>query len=198
MVGEKTYLQLRNLGVSKIHTLQQLELKTMQRVLGQNGVIIWRKANGLDDTPVVPFREQKSMSKEHTYEQDTIDMAVLKKTIVQMIDQLAYDLRAEGRLTACLTLKIRYSNFETFTKQVKLPLTSSDKLLGQKALELFEKLYARRMLIRLIGIKLSDLVSGSYQTDLFNDAITDLNLMTAMDTIKNRFGNLAIMRAASL
>lgn len=198
MVGDKTYIRLRNLGVSKIHTLQQMEVKTMQRVLGENGVIIWRKANGLDDSLVLPFREQKSMSKEHTYEQDTIDMAVLKKTIIKMIDQLAFDLRSEGRLTSCLTLKIRYSNFETFTKQVRIPLTSSDKILTQKVLELFEKLYSRRMLIRLIGIKLSELVSGSYQTDLFNDAITDLNLMTAMDKIRNRFGNLSVMRAASL
>jgi DNA polymerase-4 len=198
MVGDKTYIRLRNLGVSKIHTLQQMEVKTMQRVLGENGVVIWRKANGLDDSLVLPFREQKSMSKEHTYEQDTIDMAVLKKTIIKMIDQLAFDLRSEGRLTSCLTLKIRYSNFETFTKQVRIPLTSSDKILTQKVLELFEKLYSRRMLIRLIGIKLSELVSGSYQTDLFNDAITDLNLMTAMDKIRNRFGNLSVMRAASL
>lgn len=198
MVGDKTYIRLRNLGVSKIHTLQQMEVKTMQRVLGENGVIIWRKANGLDDSLVLPFREQKSMSKEHTYEQDTIDMAALKKTIIKMIDQLAFDLRSEGRLTSCITLKIRYSNFETFTKQVRIPLTSSDKILTQKVLELFEKLYSRRMLIRLIGIKLSELVSGSYQTDLFNDAITDLNLMTAMDKIRNRFGNLSVMRAASL
>lgn len=198
MVGEKTYQQLRNLGVHKIQTLQQLEAKTVKNVLGQNGVIIWRKANGIDDTPVVPFREQKSMSKEHTYEQDTIDMKLLKKTIVQMIDQLAYELRTEGRLCTCLTLKIRYANFETFTKQIKVPLTSSDTLLTQKALLLFEKLYTRRMSIRLIGVKLSELVSGSYQTDLFNDAITDLNLMQAMDKIRNRFGNWSVMRAAAL
>lgn len=198
MVGEKTYQQLRNLGVHKIQTLQQLEAKTVKNVLGQNGVIIWRKANGIDDTPVVPFREQKSMSKEHTYEQDTIDMKLLKKTIVQMIDQLAYELRTEGRLCTCLTLKIRYANFETFTKQIKVPLTSSDTLLTQKALLLFEKLYTRRMSIRLIGVKLSELVSGSYQTDLFNDAITDLNLMQAMDKIRNRFGNWSVMRTAAL
>ncbi|MCC6187370.1 MAG: DNA polymerase IV [Chitinophagaceae bacterium] len=198
MVGEKTYTQLRNLGISKILTLQQMEAKTMQRVLGQNGVLIWRKANGLDDSPVIPFREQKSMSKEHTYEQDTIDMDKLKKTLVKMIDQMAFDLRAEGRLTSCLTIKIRYSNFETFTKQVRVPITASEKVLTNKALELFEKLYARRMLIRLIGVKFSELVSGSYQTDLFNDAITDLNLTTAMDKIRNRFGGLSVMRAASL
>ena len=160
--------------------------------------VLWKKANGLDDSAVIPFREQKSMSKEHTYEQDTIDMTILKKTIIGMIDKLTYELRAEQRLTSCLTLKIRYSNFETFTKQVKIPLTSSEKVLTEKALDLFAKLYSRRMLIRLIGIKFSDLVSGSYQTDLFSDSTTDLNLVTALDKIRNRFGINAVMRAACL
>lgn len=198
MVGEKTYTQLRNLGISRIITVQQMEVETMDAVLGQNGISIWKKANGLDDSAVIPFREQKSMSKEHTYEQDTIDMTILKKTIIGMIDKLTYELRAEQRLTSCLTLKIRYSNFETFTKQVKIPLTSSEKVLTEKALDLFAKLYSRRMLIRLIGIKFSDLVSGSYQTDLFSDSTTDLNLVTALDKIRNRFGINAVMRAACL
>lgn len=198
MVGEKTYTQLRNLGISRIITVQQMEPETMDAVLGQNGISIWKKANGLDDSAVVSFREQKSMSKEHTYEQDTIDMAILKKTIIGMIDKLTYELRAEQRLTSCLTLKIRYSNFETFTKQVKIPLTSSEKVLTEKALDLFSKLYSRRMLIRLIGIKFSDLVAGSYQTDLFSDSTTDLNLVTALDKIRNRFGINAVMRAACL
>lgn len=198
MVGEKTYTQLRNLGISRIITVQQMEPQTMDAVLGQNGISIWKKANGLDDSAVVPFREQKSMSKEHTYEQDTIDMAILKKTIIGMIDKLAYELRAEQRLTSCLTLKIRYSNFETFTKQVKIPLTSSEKVLTEKALDLFSKLYSRRMLIRLIGIKFSNLVAGSYQTDLFSDSTTDLNLVTALDKIRNRFGINAVIKAACL
>ncbi|WP_312482594.1 DNA polymerase Y family protein, partial [Sphingobacterium multivorum] len=105
MVGEKSFTLLRNMGISKIGTLQQMEVFTMQKVLGENGINIWRKANGLDDSLVVPFREQKSMSKENTFQQDTIDMDVLRRTLISMVDMLAFDLRKEQKLTSCVTLK---------------------------------------------------------------------------------------------
>lgn len=194
MVGAKSYTQLRNMGISKIHTLQQMEPDIMQRVMGRNGISIWKKANGMDDTPVLPYSEQKSTSKEHTFEKDTIDMVLLKKVLAKMIDELAFDLRREGKLAGCLTLKIRYSNFETFNKQVKITYTCSEKLLLEKVMLLFQKLYSRRMLIRLIGVKLSDLVTGSYQIDLFNDVVTDLNLSQAIDRIRMRFGMEKIIR----
>lgn len=198
MVGAKTYTQLRNMGISKIRTLQEMEVHTMHRVLGQNGVSIWKKANALDNAPVLPFAEQKSMSKEHTFEIDTIDMTLLRKIIITMIDELAFELRKDGKLTSCLTLKIRYSNFDTYTKQVKVSYTSSGKALTERILELFDKLYSRRMLIRLVGVKFSDLVAGSYQVDLFNDGIEELNLSMAMDHIRKRFGTDKIQRAISV
>jgi len=198
MVGEKTYGTLRNMGISKILTLQQMEVFTMQRVLGENGVSIWKKANGLDDSPVVPYAEQKSMSKEHTFDKDTIDMDLLKKIMLTMIDELAFDLRKDKKLTSCITLKIRYSNFDTHTKQLKISYTSSERVISARVLELFEKLYTRRMLIRLIGVKFSGLVSGSYQADMFNDSVTDLNLSNAMDSIRLRFGTKKIIRGISL
>lgn len=198
MVGAKTFTQLRNMGICQILTLQQMQVGVMEKVLGANGVVIWKKANGLDDSPVVPYSEKKSISKEHTFENDTIDMSVLRKHIITMVDDLAFELRESGKLTACLTIKIRYSNFETFTKQVRVPFTSSERMLSEKALDLFKTLYSKRMLIRLIGIKFSELVAGSYQIDLFNDAVTDINLSTAMDKIRNRFGFDAVKRAVSL
>src|SRR5690606_18262304 len=109
------------------------------------------------------------------------------------IDELTFDLRKERKLTACITLKIRYSNFDTHTKQIKIAYTSSEKVLTEWILELFNKLYSRRMLIRLVGIKLSNLVAGSHQVDLFNDGIKDLNLGRAMDYIRTRFGTDKIM-----
>jgi DNA polymerase-4 len=128
MVGDKSYTLLRNMGISKIGTLQQMEIFTLQQVLGENGVNIWRKANGLDDTLVVPFREQKSMSKETTYQQDTIDMDVLRRTLIGMVDNLAFELRKEQRLTSCVA-KIRYSNFDTHTQQLQIGYTNSDRKL---------------------------------------------------------------------
>lgn len=194
MVGGKTYAQLRNMGINKIMTLQQMEAQTMRRVLGENGVTIWKKANGIDKSLVMPFREQKSMSKEHTYEADTIDMKILRQRLATMVDELAFDLRKEGKICSCLTLKIRYSNFDTHTKQMKIPYTSSEKFLTERTMELFDKLYSRRMLIRLIGVKFSGLVAGNYQTDLFSDNIKDLNLLKAMDEIRHRYGVKSLLR----
>ena len=188
MVGEKSYTLLRNMGISRIITLQEMEALTMQKVLGENGVTIWKKANGLDDSLVLPYREQKSMSKETTFQQDTIDMEMLKRTLVAMTDTLAFDLRKEKKLTGCVTIKIRYSNFDTHSQQLKVGYTNSDRKLFDTVWMLFKKLYSRRMLIRLVGIKFSSLVYGEYQTDLFNDSLEEINLMQAMDRIRLRFG----------
>lgn len=196
MVGQKTYIQLRNMGIAKIQTLQEMDPETMQSVLGSNGVAIWRKANGMDESPVLSYSEQKSISKENTFESDTINMVRLRKVIAKMIDELAFELRSEKRVTGCVTFKIRYSNFETFTKQMKISYTCSEKILLEKAMYLFQKLYSKRMLIRLIGVKFSDLVSGAYQIDLFNDVEEELSLMTTMDGIRVRFGRDKIMRAS--
>lgn len=198
MVGIKTYTLLRNMGISKIKTLQEMEVQTMDRVMGQNGVSIWKKANALDNAPVIPFSEQKSMSSEHTFEIDTIDMLLLRRILITMIDGLAFDLRKEGKLTACITLKIRYSNFDTHTKQMKITYTNSERVLTERVLGLFDRLYSRRMLIRLVGIKLSNLITGSHQVNLFDDQVKELNLGVAMDYIKTHFGTDKIMRAVSL
>lgn len=198
MVGEKSYTLLRNMGIAKIATLQEMDVFTMQRVLGDNGVTIWKKANGIDNSLVVPFREQKSMSKETTFEQDTIDMELLKRTLVNMVDTLAFELRKEQKLTGCITLKIRYSNFDTHTQQVKVNYTNSDKIITEQVMALFSKLYSRRMLIRLIGVRCSNLISGSYQIDIFNDTMKDIQLMQAMDTIRNKYGTTMIRKGNAI
>ncbi|WP_260256263.1 DNA polymerase IV [Elizabethkingia meningoseptica] len=193
-IGSKTYPLLRNMGISHIYTLQQMNVMTMKQVLGENGVSIWNKANGIDNSLVVPFHQQKSMSKEHTFEQDTIDMELLRRIMLSMVDELAFDLRKDGRLTSCVTVKIRYSNFDTHNKQAKLAFTSSERTISEKVLQLFDKLYSRRMLIRLIGVKFSNLIVGNYQPDLFDDTIEDINLSKAMDKIRLRYGHQSVIR----
>ncbi len=195
MVGEKSYVLLRNMGISKIATLQEMDAYALQTVMGESGVQIWRKANGQDDSPVLPFREQKSMSKETTFLQDTIDIALLRKTLIGMVSTLAFDLRKDKKLTSCVTVKIRYSNFDTHSKQIQLGYTNSDSLLTDNVLELFKGLYNKRMLIRLIGIKFSRLIYGAYQTDLFTDTTSEVNLIQAMDALRMRYGVNAVMKA---
>lgn len=197
-IGGKTYPLLRNMGISKIATLQQMDALTMKNVMGENGVAVWKKANGIDENAVVPFRQQKSMSKETTFQQDTIDMLLLRRIMLSMVDELTFDLRKEGKLTSCVTVKIRYSNFDTHTMQAKLSFTSSERTISETVLQLFKKLYSRRMLIRLIGVKFSNLIAGSYQADLFNDSLEEINLCRALDQIRLRYGIHSVVRGYGL
>lgn len=198
MVGDKTYQLLRGMGVSKIYTLQEMPRELLQQVLGENGTVIWKKANGIDNTPVVPYSERKSISTERTFEKDTIDVKVLKGLLVAMTEKLTFQLRDENKLTACVTVKIRYSDFNTYTMQARIPYTSLDHILIQKVSELFDKLYQKRMLIRLIGIRFSHLVQGGHQYSLFEETLEQIQLYEAMDKIRKRFGKNAIHRAVGM
>ena len=195
MLGAKTFQLLRSMGVVYIETLSQIPPEMMVRVLGQNGMDIWRKANGVDDTPIIGYSESKSLSSERTFEQDSIDIKYLKQTLVRMAEKLAYELRSQGKLTATITIKIRYTNFDTHTMQKRIPYTSFDHHIMETAKELFDKLYTRRMLVRLVGIRLSNLVTGSQQLNLFEDTPEMVSLYQTLDRIRNRFGAQAVHRA---
>jgi DNA polymerase-4 len=147
---------------------------------------------------VQPYHENKSISTEHTFETDTIDVKMIRTLLAAMSEKLAYKLRRKNRLTGCITVKIRYSDFNTETKQMKIPYTSNDKTIMDHVQRLFETLYQRRLLIRLVGVRLSDLVQGSYQISLFEDTPTVIELYQVMDKIRNRFGSTAVQRAATL
>ena len=198
MVGEKTHQLLVNLGIRKIHTLQEMPLDVMSKALGENGASIWKKANAIDPSPVVPFQERKSISTERTFDQDTIDVHKLRGLLIAMTENLAFQLRKGEKLTSCVTVKLRYSDFQTETMQCRIPYTSADHILIPKILELFEKLYSRRVLIRLIGVRFSHLVSGGYQINLFDDNEEQISLYTAMDDMRKKFGDRAVMKAAGI
>uniref|UniRef100_UPI0040484101 DNA polymerase IV n=1 Tax=Roseivirga sp. TaxID=1964215 RepID=UPI0040484101 len=198
MVGQKTQQTLFSLGVKIIQTIQEMPVEMMEKVLGQNGVSIWKKANGLDNSPVVPYNERKSISTERTFDRDTIDVIKLKGILLAMAENLAFQLRRGLKLTACVTVKVRYSDFNTYTLQSRIPYTSADHILIPKTMELFEKLYNKRLLVRLIGVKFSHLVEGGYQINLFEDAEELINLYNAMDKIRDKFGDRSVLRAYGL
>jgi DNA polymerase-4 len=197
MVGEQTYQLLRRMGIEKILTLQQMPPELLVRILGENGKVIWKKANGIDNTPVEPYNERKSISTEDTFEKDTIDTVFLKNRLTAMTEKLAFQLRNENKLTACVTVKLRYTNFDTHTLQCRIPYTSHDHLLIERVKELFDKLYNRRMLVRLIGVRFSHLVGGGHQINLFEDSQEMIQLYQAMDKIRKRYGDDAVQRAVS-
>ncbi len=138
------------------------------------------------------------MSTEQTFEQDTIDVEALGGVLVGMTEKLSFQLRTEQKLTACVTVKIRYSDFNTYTMQARIPYTSLDNILIEKVKELFKKLYQKRMLIRLIGVKFSHLVQGGHQYNLFDDTVEQIELYRAMDKIRLRYGSQAVLRASGM
>ncbi len=198
MVGDKTTLLLSQMGVKHIHTLQQMPIEMMDRAMGKTGVMIWKKAQGIDNSPVIAYHEKKSISLERTFQKDTIDVDKLRTLIIAMAENLAFQLRQGDKLTACLTVKIRYSDFNTYTLQKRIPYSSNDNTLISVAKELFDKLYNRRLLVRLVGVRCSHLVGGGHQINLFEDNVETLRLYQAMDKIRNRYGINAVKRAKTM
>jgi DNA polymerase-4 len=175
-----------------------MPVELMERVMGKPGITLWKKTQGVDNTPVIPYHERKSISIERTFERDTTNMVKLKSIIKAMAENLAYQLRNGDKLTSCITVKIRYSDFQTHTKQRRIPYTSADHTIIRTVEELFDQLYDRRVLIRLVGVRFSHLVGGGYQINLFEDSEELINLYEAMDKMRNRYGQDAVKRAVAM
>ena len=198
MLGDKTARFLNDMGIRTVKILREMPVHMLENIFGKNGRLLWNRAHGIDHSPVVPYTERKSISREITFDSDTINVKKLKALFIAMIEKLAFKLRNEKQLTSCITVKIRYSDFETVTRQKHISYTSSDHTLINIALALFDKLYDRRLLIRLIGVRLSNLVHGHHQIDLFDDTQEWIKLYQAMDHIKHKFGHEKVVRANTL
>jgi len=194
-IGDKTYHLLRSMGVTTIQVLSRIPPEMMVRLMGKNGTILWEKANGIDRTPVYPWHDSKSVGTETTFDQDSIDIVRMKEILVKMVEKTAFELRDQQKLTSCVTVKIRYSNFDTHTIQQQVPYTAFDHVLIPVVKELFDKIYQRRMLIRLIGVRFSRLVPGSQQLDMFEDSTEMVNLYQALDRMKRKYGDKIVQRA---
>lgn len=195
MLGNETYRELSRIGIRSIEQLATSPQEFMQKMFGKNGLSLWGKAQGIDHSPVIPYSERKSISTERTFQRDTTDVVQLKALLVKMVEKAAFELRDSEQLTSVVSVKIRYSNFDTESKQVKIPYTANDEKLIKVVKELFDRLFQRRMLIRLIGVRFAGLIRGSQQIDLFEDTIHQVSLALAIDTMKKKFGSHVITRA---
>ena len=198
MIGGQTATLLRRMGVETISILSQVPVEMMINLLGKNGIELWRRSQGIDDTPIVPYHEQKSIGTENTFETDTIDVQFLHRELVRMTEKIAFELRSNNKLTGCITVKIRYSDFQTMTMQSTIAYTANDHLLIEKVKEIFTRLYDRRQLLRLIGVRFTNLVQGSYQINIFEDSQEMIGLYQAIDSVKKQFGEKFLFRAACI
>ncbi len=198
MVGDKTYALLRQMGVEKIGTLQQMPLCLLEELLGENGRILWQRAQGIDPTPVRPYTEAKSVSAEHTLDQDTTDMQQLEQILVRMSEQLLFRLRSKQQCASTVVVKIRYSNFDTHTLQKHIAYTACDHRVVPVVRALFHRLYQRRLSVRLVGVRFAGLIHGGQQLSLFEENQQHLCLYHTLDRLRQRYGMHIIGRAATL
>lgn len=195
-IGKETGYKLLKMGVETVKTLSEIPVEMLQNVYGKWGTEMWRRANGIDETPVIPYHEQKSISTERTFQQDTIDLRFLNRELVRMTEAISFELRSQNKLTGCVTVKLRYSNFDTFTKQLSIPYSNADHVLLKTVKDLFKQLFEKRMLIRLIGVRFTDLIPGNYQIDLFDDTQELIKLYQAIDSVKRRYGESFLVRGS--
>ncbi|MES2810745.1 MAG: DNA polymerase IV [Bacteroidota bacterium] len=198
MLGEKTCQKLYQFGIEKIGDLQRVELKFLETVFGKHGRYIWERANGIDDSEIVPHSDRKSISTENTFESDVNDKKTIETVLVSMTEELAYKLRKENKVASCLAIKIRFANFETHTVQEKISLTAAEHILIPGIKNLLKKAWNGHRPIRLIGVKLSNLCQGSYQINLFEDNEERIKLYQALDKINFKFGDKTVCRAAGM
>jgi DNA polymerase-4 len=198
MLGEKTCQKLYQFGIEKIGDLQRVELKFLETVFGKHGRYIWERANGIDESEIVPHSDRKSISTENTFHTDVADKKTLETVLVSMTEELAFKLRKENKLASCLAIKVRYANFETHTVQEKIALTAAEHILIPGIKNLLKKAWNGHRPIRLIGVRLSNITQGSYQINLFEDNEERIKLYQAMDKINFKFGEKTVCRAAGM
>jgi DNA polymerase IV len=198
MIGKQTANLLRSIGIDTLGELSETSTELLTRLIGKNGEWLWRRANGIDDSPVISYREAKSIGTESTFQEDTSDALWLKRQLIRMTEKVAFELRDSNKLAGCITVKVRYHDFRTVTKQHVIPYSCADHVLQESAKQLFDKLYEQEQLVRLIGVRLSDLVPGNYQIHMFDDTIQSISLYQAIDAIKHKFGEKILTKAAGL
>ena len=194
-VGEQTRLGLAVLGIQTIRDLSLKSPGELERRFGKYGLELWQKSQGLHSASVNPYHESKSISTENTFEQNQTDAGFLLATLVSMTEKIAYELRLENKTAGCISVKIRYPDFETTSRQTTIPYTCYDDELIAQAKELFHKLYRAGDPVRLLGVRLSELTDQAVQTNLFENNEKKTGLYKAIDSVKGRFGKYAITKA---
>lgn len=194
-VGAHTYQALREWGIETIGDLANHSFEFLESRFGKYGGELWNKAHGIHHSEVVPWHEAKSISTESTFEENILDTDRLMNELVGMTERVAYELRQDNKMAGCITVKIRYPDFETTSRQTSIDYTFYDDELIPKAKDLFHKLYRKGQPVRLMGVRLSELTDEAVQTNLFSDVAKKTELYKAIDDVKNRFGKNALTKA---
>ena len=199
-IGPKTSQKLHGQGIHTIGQLAALSIAELEANFGNNALEIHARALGIDPSPVHSEREVKSVSNEVTFTKDTTDSEVLRQTLRALADKVGYRLRQAGLAGSVVQIKLRYSNFETLTRQTALPQpTNLDDEIYAAAEKLFEANIIPMRAVRLIGIGVSRLTPPYRQLSLWNDNQDEKEkLANAIDQLKEKYGQDVIKRASMM
>lgn len=197
MVGDKLVADLNRIGIYKVADLQDYPLSALTSAVGTNAEGLKKRALGIDHRAVGVVWQQKSMSQERTFPQDVDDKYFLEMMIARMAENLAYELREQNKLSTCVTIKIRYADFRTVSHQISIDATDLDQVFMQTGTALFHKLYLDGFKVRLLGLRLSNLVEHGYQTAIFDTRPKIAPLNKAMDSLKDKYGLDVVRRLVS-
>lgn len=196
-VGEHTYEVLKAMGITTIKDISEKTQEELEERLGKWGIDLWYKSQGIHHGEVSPYHEAKSVSSEHTFDENKLDVDYLKSELVRLTEKIAYELRQDGKVAGCVSVKIRYHDFETTSRQTTISYTCADDEIIPVVKELFDKLYHKGEAVRLLGVRLSELTHDAIQTNLFDDVERKTDLYKAIDNVKERFGKDVLNRASS-
>ena len=196
-VGKQTEQHLKSYGIYTIEDIAKTTIEHLEKIAGKWGEALWHKAHGIGSTAITTDWEQKSMSHENTFDTDYTDADFLNKELVRLTEKTCYGLRADEKMTGCVTVKIRYSNFETFTSQETIDYTALDDILIAKVKDLFNKNWQKGRPVRLIGVRFSHMIPITIQMSLFENNEQKLTLYKAVDDIKDRFGVKLVSKAVT-
>jgi DNA polymerase-4 len=197
-VGKQTELQLKSFGLYKIEDIARTPIELMERYAGKWGESLWQKAQGIGNADIETEWEQKSISHENTFDTDHKDREFLHKELVRLTEKTAFSLRDDEKLTGCITVKIRYSDFETTSRQETMDYTALDDVLIAKVKDLFDKSWQNGRPVRLLGVRFSQFIPMTIQMSLFDNNLEKLNLYKAVDDIKERFGTKLVAKAVTV
>ena len=197
-VGEKLEESLKRMNIHTVYDLRMMPIENLIKIFGKTGTMLWNRARGMSTSPVANFREEKSVSVERTFDTDTIDIDFLQSALFVLTEKLSYDLRKLNRLTSCITVKVRYYDFTTTSRQHTVDYSLSSKYLIETSASLFKELYEKGRPVRLIGVRFSQLINSSMQFDLFNDRAEENSLYKAIDAVKGKYGTNKLVLARGI
>jgi DNA polymerase IV len=201
-LGAKTAPKVEALGIRTLGELRQASAARLRPIFGRYTERVQQRAAGIDDRPVVPDRDEKQISAEETFDVDIADHAKLRAEIVRLADRTCARLRARRLSAGCVTVKIRRSDFTTYTRQRRLePPTQETQVVTRIAAELLDAWLRGqpRAALRLLGVGVSELAEPR-QAGLFDaqESVRNRQLDVAVDEIRARFGRAALARASAL